>query len=86
MSKLSPKFIICEGVIGSGKSTLLTQLKQILENECHLRVCIIPEPVDIWESTGALKHFYENVSTAAYQFQVNISLQCCFFPCLFFLL
>jgi len=67
----NPKYIICEGMIGSGKSTLLIQLKHILEQEYKTEVCIIPEPVDIWESTGALQHFYDNVSTASYQFQVR---------------
>lgn len=68
----SPLFLIIEGCIGSGKSTLLEQLKQVVELQTTLKVCIIPEPVDLWVKSGALKTFYDDIKTNAYSFQTFV--------------
>ena len=35
----------------------------------NLNICIIYEPVELWKSTGALAHFYEDKANHAYDFQ-----------------
>lgn len=59
---------IIEGVIGSGKSTILTLLAEGLK-PYFPNIVIVPEPVDIWRSTGALEAFYNDVHGKAYEFQ-----------------
>lgn len=63
-----PKFYILEAAIGAGKSTLLDILERLLKRQGK-RVTIIPEPIDVWEKTGALEAFYADVSGQSYAFQ-----------------
>ena len=55
-------------MIGAGKTTLLQQLQRVLESK-GLRVVCVPEPVDIWNETGALASFYNDIAGKAYEFQ-----------------
>ena len=68
----TPLFFIVEGCIGSGKSTLLEQLKQVVEAAHSFKVCIIPEPVDIWVESGALQTFYADIKANSYNFQTFV--------------
>ena len=67
-----PLFLIVEGSIGAGKSTMLEQLSRILTMEYKMKTIIIPEPVDVWEATGALAHFYKDTQANGYQFQTFV--------------
>lgn len=66
-----PLFFLVEGSIGAGKSTLLQQLSRIL-NASGKKVVVVPEPVDLWESTGALAEFYRDPTGKAYEFQTFV--------------
>ena len=63
------KFIVLDGVISAGKTTLIRLLEEKLNREGPLKVKAIYEPVDLWNSTGALQYFYDDVPTRAYEFQ-----------------
>jgi deoxyadenosine/deoxycytidine kinase len=71
-TKNKPLFFIVEGCIGSGKSTLIEQLKQVMEKNHNLKVCVIPEPVDVWVDSGALQTFYSDIKNNAYSFQTFV--------------
>jgi thymidylate kinase len=62
------KFIVFDGLIGAGKTTLITRLAYLL-NSRGIKTCAIFEPVDIWNSSGALQYFYSNVQQHSYEFQ-----------------
>lgn len=66
-----PRFFIIEGSIGAGKSTLLQQVQRVLERR-GWTVTLVPEPVDLWVSTGALAAFYQDPATRAYEFQTFV--------------
>jgi len=63
------KFIVIDGVISAGKTTLIRLLEEKLNKEGSLKVKAIYEPVDLWNSTGALQYFYDDVPSRAYEFQ-----------------
>jgi len=63
------KFIVIDGVISAGKTTLIRLLEEKINNDGKYKVKAIFEPVDIWNSTGALKYFYDDVPGRAYEFQ-----------------
>lgn len=64
------KFIVIDGVISAGKTTLIRLVEDKLNRENPtLRVQAIYEPVDLWNSTGALQYFYNDVPARAYEFQ-----------------
>lgn len=63
------KFIVLDGVISAGKTTLIRLLESWINKETTLKVKAIYEPVDLWNSTGALAYFYEDIPTRAYEFQ-----------------
>jgi deoxyadenosine/deoxycytidine kinase len=63
------KFIVLDGVISAGKTTLIRLLEEKLNQEGSLKVKAIFEPVDLWNSTGALQYFYYDVPNRAYEFQ-----------------
>jgi len=65
----SKKFIVIDGVISAGKTTLIRLLEEKLNREGSLKVKAIYEPVDLWNSTGALQYFYDDVPSRAYEFQ-----------------
>ena len=65
----SKKFIVLDGVISAGKTTLIRLLEEKLNREGTLKVKAIYEPVDLWNSTGALQYFYDDVPNRAYEFQ-----------------
>ena len=69
LTSLSKKFIVIDGVISAGKTTLIRLLEDKLNREGSLKVKAIYEPVDLWNSTGALKYFYDDVPNRAYEFQ-----------------
>jgi deoxyadenosine/deoxycytidine kinase len=62
------KFIVIDGLIGAGKTTLINLL---VKKYCDdgFNVCSCLEPVDLWQETGALAHFYKDVNAHAYEFQ-----------------
>jgi deoxyguanosine kinase len=64
------KFIVIDGVISAGKTTLIRLVEEKLNRENpSIRVQAIYEPVDIWNTTGALQYFYDDVPARAYEFQ-----------------
>ena len=68
------KFIVIDGVISAGKTTLIRLLEEKLNRErasgaAPLKVKAIYEPVDLWNATGALQYFYEDIPARAYEFQ-----------------
>lgn len=63
------KFIVIDGVISAGKTTLIRLLEDKLNQEGTHKVKAIYEPVDLWNSTGALQYFYDDVPNRAYEFQ-----------------
>jgi len=75
------KFIVVDGVISAGKTTLIRLLEANINNINNTNndnnnnqtkkiiVKAIYEPVDLWNSTGALQYFYEDISKNCYEFQ-----------------
>jgi deoxyadenosine/deoxycytidine kinase len=63
------KFIIVDGVISAGKTTLIKLLEKSINNQDKVKVKAIYEPVDLWNSTGTLKYFYEDIPNNCYEFQ-----------------
>ena len=64
--KSTAKIIVVDGEIGAGKTTFLSVLKDQYHDK---KVTIIPEPVELWRSTGALNEFYKDPINKAYEFQ-----------------
>jgi deoxyadenosine/deoxycytidine kinase len=62
------KFIVFDGIIGAGKTTLINLLNKYYSDK-GIKVHPIYEPVDIWQSTGALQYFYGDISQRCYEFQ-----------------
>lgn len=60
--------LVIEGIIGAGKSTLLKILNDELP-KFYNKIVIVEEPVKLWEETGALKDFYDDIPRKAYEFQ-----------------
>jgi deoxyadenosine/deoxycytidine kinase len=58
--------IAIEGNIGAGKTTLLTELPRLLD---PLACVCVPEPVELWRSSGILARFYAEPQRWAYAFQ-----------------
>lgn len=77
------KFIVVDGVISAGKTTLIKLLENKINSEyqanCEnqangdaankLKIKAIYEPVDLWNSTGTLQYFYEDIPKNCYEFQ-----------------
>jgi len=75
------KFIVVDGVISAGKTTLIRLLEANINNDNNqfenkknkqnknIIVKAIYEPVDLWNSTGALQYFYEDIPKNCYEFQ-----------------
>lgn len=63
------KFIVVDGVISAGKTTLIKLVEQSINKEGLLKVKAIYEPVDLWNSTGALQYFYQDIPSNCYEFQ-----------------
>jgi deoxyadenosine/deoxycytidine kinase len=63
------KFIVIDGVISAGKTTLIRLLENRISNTSSYKVKAIYEPVDLWNSTGALQYFYDDITKNAYEFQ-----------------
>jgi deoxyadenosine/deoxycytidine kinase len=63
------KFIVLDGVISAGKTTLIRLLESWINKETTMKAKAIFEPVDLWNSTGALGYFYEDIPTRSYEFQ-----------------
>ena len=63
-----PLFIVIDGLIGAGKTTLIKLLEEKFNNG-GIKTVASYEPVDIWESTGALKKFYQDIKGNCYNFQ-----------------
>ena len=61
-------FYVFDGIIGAGKSTYLNLLANRLNNR-GIKTKLILEPVEIWDTTGALKYFYEDIQKHCYEFQ-----------------
>jgi deoxyguanosine kinase len=62
-------FIVVDGVISAGKTTLIKLLENKINSEGKYKVKAIYETVDLWNSTGALQHFYEDIPKNCYEFQ-----------------
>lgn len=64
-----------EGNIGSGKTTLLKHIEDYVSSHVdtlarrNVKVHILYEPVDIWQSFGLLQRYYENPTRWGYTFQ-----------------
>lgn len=70
LSDPKKKFIVIDGVISAGKTTLIRLLEDKLNRDnSSIKVQAIYEPVDLWNTTGALQYFYDDVPTRAYEFQ-----------------
>jgi len=65
------RLIVVDGLIGAGKSTLIKLLVQKL-NQNGYRATAVLEPVELWKSTGALQHFYNNIQEHSYEFQTFV--------------
>lgn len=61
-------FYVFDGIIGAGKTTYLKMLANRLNNR-GVKTKLILEPVNIWNETGALKYFYEDIPKNCYEFQ-----------------
>lgn len=66
------KIISLDGNIGAGKSTLLKILNRYIIQHNIKNISIVEEPVNVWESTGILKKFYENKHQNAGFFQLFV--------------
>jgi deoxyadenosine/deoxycytidine kinase len=66
------KIISLDGNIGAGKSTLLKILNDYIIQYNIKNISIVEEPVNVWESTGILKKFYENKNQNAGIFQLFV--------------
>ena len=66
--KSDKQFIVVDGLIGAGKTTLINLLVNKYTKQ-GLKVCACLEPVELWRETGALEHFYKDVTAHAYEFQ-----------------
>lgn len=63
------KFIVIDGLISAGKTTLIRLIEKHLNEKGKYKVKAIFEPVDHWNSTGALKYFYLDIPKNCYEFQ-----------------
>ena len=63
------KFIVVDGLISAGKTTLIKLFEKYINSQNKIKVKAILEPVDIWNTTGALKYFYEDIPANCYEFQ-----------------
>lgn len=66
------KIISLDGNIGAGKSTLLKIINEYIIKYNIKNISIVEEPVNVWESTGILKKFYENKKQNAGFFQLFV--------------
>lgn len=78
------RIISVDGNVGVGKSTLIEQLHEIiLEHDLESKVCLIPEPVDLWDrflqsapqgrrTYSALQTFYRDPERLSYAFQMFV--------------
>lgn len=68
-------FIVVDGIIGAGKTTVILLVEKYINNNINnkskkkLKAKAILEPVDKWNSTGALQYFYDNIAKNCYEFQ-----------------
>ena len=73
LKDVNRKFIVVDGVIGAGKTTIIRLLEDKINSETNpekkLKVKAIYEPVELWNKTGALQYFYEDISKHCYEFQ-----------------
>lgn len=65
------RLVIIDGLIGAGKSTLIKLLANKLNQQGYKAKAIL-EPVELWKSTGALQHFYNNIKEHSYEFQTFV--------------
>jgi len=78
------KIISVDGSVGVGKSTLLQLCQEFVDDEgLESKICIIPEPVEIWErfldsapqgrrQFSALQLFYQHPDELSYPFQIFV--------------
>jgi deoxyadenosine/deoxycytidine kinase len=63
------QFIIVDGVIGAGKTTVISLIEKKINSDGKLKIKAIYEPVKLWNDTGALQYFYDNIEKHCYEFQ-----------------
>ena len=66
------KFIVIDGVIGAGKTTVISLIEKYTNsdgNKTKINIKAIYEPVEKWNSTGALQYFYQDITKNCYEFQ-----------------
>lgn len=63
-----PLIVVVDGIIGAGKTSYLEVLEKDLA-EIGLKVVIVKEPVEKWETCGILQRFYDDPKRWAYHFQ-----------------
>ena len=77
LKDVNKKFIVVDGVIGAGKTTIIRLLEDNIntgpnnnsKSNKKLKVKAIYEPVELWNKTGALQYFYEDIPKHCYEFQ-----------------
>ena len=63
------QFIIVDGVIGAGKTTVISIIEKKINSDGKLKIKAIYEPVKLWNDTGALEYFYQDIQKNCYEFQ-----------------
>ena len=63
------QFIIVDGVIGAGKTTVISLIEKKINSDGKLKIKAIYEPVKLWNDTGALEYFYQDIQKNCYEFQ-----------------
>ena len=63
------QFIIVDGVIGAGKTTVISLIEKKINSNGKLKIKAIYEPVKLWNDTGALQYFYQDIQKNCYEFQ-----------------
>ena len=63
------QFIIVDGVIGAGKTTVISLIEKKINSDGKLKIKAIFEPVKLWNDTGALQYFYQDIQKNCYEFQ-----------------
>ena len=65
------EIVVVDGEIGAGKTTFMKVLAEHFRS-IGKQVCVIFEPVEVWEKVGILKKFYADKDRYCYEFQTYI--------------
>lgn len=71
MEARKPKVLIVDGNIAAGKSSWIkTMLEELRKKD--MKVCVVEEPVQLWEDIGILQKFYVDPQKYGYSFQTFV--------------